>query len=107
VAVSKFIQIIVQISRLRYASLEMTTKLIPARKPPISPNLPAIYNLFMQNKANVKMGKMNISKATIKDYDNEQRTINNERYSKQTQFKAKQSQSLDLNNVLPAEGPCR
>jgi len=39
----------------------------------------------MQNKANFKIGKMNISIATIKDYDKEQRTINNERYSKQTQ----------------------
>ena len=43
--------------------------------------------LFMQNKANDKIGKMNTSIATIKDYDNEQRTINNERYSKQTQTK--------------------
>jgi len=41
----------------------------------------------MQNKANVKIGKMNTSIATIKDYDNEQRTINNERYSKQSQTK--------------------
>ena len=41
----------------------------------------------MQNKANVKIGKMNISAAIIKDYDNEQQTINNERYSKQTQTK--------------------
>jgi len=40
------------------------------------------------NKANVKIGKMNISIATRKDYDKEQRTTNNERYSKQTQFKA-------------------
>jgi len=42
----------------------------------------------MQNKANVKIGKMNISIATIKDYGKKQRTINNERYSKQSQFKA-------------------
>jgi len=46
-----------------------------------------ILTTFMQNKANVKIGKMNTSIATIKDYDNEQRTINNERYSKQTQTK--------------------
>jgi len=52
----------------------------------------------MQNKANVKIGKMNTSIATIKDYDNEQRTINNERYSKQTQFKPKQSQSPKSQN---------
>jgi hypothetical protein len=43
--------------------------------------------LFMQNKANVKIGKMNIRISIIKDYDKEQRTINNERYSKQTQTK--------------------
>jgi hypothetical protein len=39
------------------------------------------------NKPNFKIGKINISVATIKDYDNEQLTINNERYSKQTQNK--------------------
>ena len=39
----------------------------------------------MQNKANVKMGKMTISIATIKAYANKQRTMNNERHSKQTQ----------------------
>jgi len=42
---------------------------------------------FLQNKANVKIGKMNISIVTINEYDKEQRTINNERYSKQTQTK--------------------
>jgi hypothetical protein len=41
----------------------------------------------MQNKAKVKIGKMNIRIAIVKDYDNEQRTINNERYSKQSQTK--------------------
>jgi len=53
-------------------------------------------NLFMQNKANVKIGKININIATIKEYNNKQRKIyplgvNNERHSKQTQF-------------IPAEG---
>jgi hypothetical protein len=42
----------------------------------------------MQNKAKVKIGKMNISVAVIKDYSNEQRTTSNERI----QNKAKQSQ---------------
>ena len=32
------------------------------------------------NKANVNIGKMGISIATIKDYDNEQQTTNNECY---------------------------
>jgi len=41
----------------------------------------------MQNKANVKIDKMDISKATIRTYDNEQRTINNVRLPKQTQTK--------------------
>ena len=40
---------------------------------------------FLQNKANVKMGNINISAARTKGYAKEQRTISNERYSKQTQ----------------------
>jgi len=40
---------------------------------------------IMQNKANVKMGKMNISTVTTKCYVNKQRTMNHERHSKQTQ----------------------
>jgi hypothetical protein len=46
----------------------------------------------MQNKANVKIGKMNISAAIIKDYDKKQPRINDKRYSKQTQ----------TNPILPA-----
>jgi len=42
---------------------------------------------IMQNKPNVKMGKIAISTATLKPYPNEQRTINNEHYSKQTRSK--------------------
>jgi hypothetical protein len=45
----------------------------------------------MQNKPNVKMGNMNISTAAIKAYAKEQRTKNNERYSKQTQSNPKLS----------------
>ena len=41
----------------------------------------------MQNKPNVKIGKINISTAMINAYANEQRTMNNKRYSKQTQSK--------------------
>jgi hypothetical protein len=41
----------------------------------------------MQNKPNFKMGKMNISTAVVKPYAKEQRTMNNERYPKQTQTK--------------------
>jgi hypothetical protein len=39
---------------------------------------PLQIDLFMQNKAKVKMGKMNISIAIIKDYgkNNEQSTMN-------------------------------
>ena len=40
---------------------------------------------FLQNKANVKMGKINISTAILTAYANKRRTINNEHYSKQTQ----------------------
>jgi hypothetical protein len=42
---------------------------------------------FLQNKANVKMGKMTISTTTLKAYANEQRAMSNERYSKQSQSK--------------------
>ena len=41
----------------------------------------------MQNKANVKMGKMSISIVATKAYANKQRTMSNEPYSKQTQSK--------------------
>jgi hypothetical protein len=43
--------------------------------------------LFMQNKAKVKIGKMNLKLVDTKDYDNEQQTTNNEGYLKQTQTK--------------------
>jgi hypothetical protein len=39
----------------------------------------------LQNKANVKMGNINISAARTKAYAKEQRTMNNEHYQKQTQ----------------------
>jgi hypothetical protein len=42
-------------------------------------------SIIAQNKPNVKIGKMTISPATTKPYLNEQQTMNNERYSKQTQ----------------------
>jgi hypothetical protein len=45
------------------------------------------YKSIMQNKANVKMGNINISTARTKTYANEQRTMSNERHSKQTQSK--------------------
>jgi hypothetical protein len=43
------------------------------------------YKSIMQNKPNFKMGNINISTVTTKAYAKEQRTMNNERYSKQTQ----------------------
>jgi len=57
----------------------------------------ALYKspLFMQNKPNVKIGKMTISPAKTRPYLNEQQTTNNERCSKQTQTnpnKPKQTQ---------------
>jgi hypothetical protein len=48
-------------------------------------------SIIAQNKANVKMGKMTISPATTKPYLNEPQTMNNERYSKQTQSNPKLS----------------
>jgi len=43
------------------------------------------YKSIMQNKPNVKMGKMTISPVTTKSYLKEQQTVNHEHYSKQTQ----------------------
>ncbi len=51
------------------ASLEMTTKWIPAHKPPILPNLPTIYNLFMQNKANLRKSQVNVNLYNTTDYE--------------------------------------
>jgi len=49
------------------------------------------YKSIMQNKPNVKIGKMTISPVTTKSYPKEQRTMNNERYPKQTQSNPKLS----------------
>jgi hypothetical protein len=58
----------------------------------------------MQNKANAKIGKMNISVATIMDYDKEQRRIDNERYSKQTQTKP--ISEVPILQYVAKCGPC-
>jgi len=47
--------------------------------------LPRNHGFIAQNKANFKMGNINISTAKTKPYAKEQRTMNNERYPKQTQ----------------------
>jgi len=44
-------------------------------------------SIIAQNKPNFKMGKMTITTARTKPYANEQRAMNNEPYSKQTQSK--------------------
>jgi hypothetical protein len=54
----------------------------------------------MQNKANFKMGNINISTANTKAYAKEQRAMNNERYSKQTQTKP-------ISNAQTAYFACR
>ncbi len=51
------------------ASLEMTTKWIPARKPPISPSLTTIYNLFMQNEANLVRRRRIANSVCIMNYE--------------------------------------
>jgi hypothetical protein len=56
--------------------------------------------LFSQNKANVKIGNINISAAAIKSYANKQRTMNNKRYPKQTQ-------SNPISNAQTAYPVCR
>jgi len=49
------------------------------------PSCPRGPQSFLQNKANFKMGNINISTAKTKAYANEQGPMNNECYSKQTQ----------------------
>jgi hypothetical protein len=53
--------------------------------PPILPTFPGLYESIMQNKANFKMGNINISTARTNAYAKEQRTMNTEHYPKQTQ----------------------
>ncbi len=42
----------------------------PTNKPPISPNLPTIYNLFMQNEPNFRKSQMNVSIFSKMVYEN-------------------------------------
>jgi hypothetical protein len=57
-------------------------------------------------KPNFKIGKMNISTAIIKAYANEQRTMSNERYSKQTQSNPILSRrSPERSRIPPAANP--
>ncbi len=51
------------------ASLEMTTKWIPARKPPISSSLTTIYNLFMQNEANLRKSQVDVNLYNTTNYE--------------------------------------
>jgi hypothetical protein len=66
------------------------------------------YESIMQNKANVKMGNINISTAKTKAYANEPRTMNTKRYSKQTQsnpvFLRPKPTQPPVRAVIPTEG---
>jgi len=65
-------------------------------------------NPFLQNKANFKMGNINISTAITKSYTNKQRTMNHEPHSKQSQFKPNPSPKLELCSTLSeVEGPIK
>ncbi len=64
----------------------------PAAADPTRPDTPVAErieyqesSIIAQNKPNFKMGNINISTATVKAYAKEQRTMNTERYPKQTQ----------------------
>jgi len=73
------------------------TKIKPQHHPPksflksplslyfLAPSCLSGYKSIMQNKANFKMGNINISTAKTKAYATEQRTMNTKRYPKQTQ----------------------
>ena len=77
VDVSRFIQIIGQISRLCCASLEMTTKWIRsialclcASAPLHLTKLSSFVIVFMQNKPNLPDAQMDVSSVLTKDYEN-------------------------------------
>ena len=98
-----------QVSRIRrWASCgENQVIYVPIRHSTIVEN-PLQIGPLMQNKAKVKIGKMNTSIVTIKDYGSKQRTISHERCSKQTQTKpiSKQKPALSESKLTlsPAEG---
>jgi len=58
------------------------------------------------NKPNFKMGNINISTEIITAYADEQRTINNERPSKQTQFIAAKPMAKPERTQPVAAKPC-
>jgi len=58
-------------------------------------------SIIAQNKPNVKVGNINISTVRTKAYANEQRTMNNERYSKQSQSKPISNGAPTLLGVVP------
>jgi hypothetical protein len=53
----------------------------------LAPSCLSGYKSILQNKPNFKMGNINISTASTKAYAKKQRTMNTERYPKQTQTK--------------------
>ena len=98
------------------------------REPPIHPSLPRIHRSsvvhltnvqllcvlcdlcglkpFLQNKANVKMGNINISTPRTKAYANKQRTMNNKRYSKQSQSNPILSRRSPERSRIPTPPSC-
>jgi len=83
-----------------------TQPLFPQRFTPVLRSAPPPKT--NPNEPNVKVGKMNISIAAVKPYANEQRPMNNERYSKQTQFKPNSSPKLEPCSTLSeVEGPIK
>jgi len=64
----------------------------PPNKPPISPNLPTIYNLFMQNKANFRKSQVNVIPLVIMNYERKSNWTLGENEPKTNPIKANQSQ---------------
>jgi len=61
---------------------------------------------ILQNKANVKMGNINISPAQTKAYAKEQRTMSNERHPKQTQSNPILSRRSPERSRIPPPPSC-
>jgi hypothetical protein len=58
----------------------------PLHKPPIQPIISMNYNLFMQNKANLRRAKMNTTFCVTKDYENRWQRPVRKNKPKQSQF---------------------
>jgi hypothetical protein len=73
----------------------------PPNKPPISPNLTTIYNLFMQNEPNFGKAQMNVNLYNTTDYEEKSDWTLGENEPKTNPIKPNQSQNKAKQSQLP------